>query len=164
MMIVVVGGCVEGMELGCYSSVEATSSIFHPFEAYTNGMNMARRGPAIMKSGDGGVAVIGGCFQPGVHLNDMEVMEDCAAYCQLGNQYCFIAGGYNGRECLNQVQLVSSSQHTVSTLQPLSSPLKNAAALAIGVGSSVLLFGVGTRKGHSTLFSNTLSLVIQFAI
>uniref|UniRef100_A0A7E4ZQU7 Lipoprotein n=1 Tax=Panagrellus redivivus TaxID=6233 RepID=A0A7E4ZQU7_PANRE len=157
--IVVIGGCTEPAEVGCLSSIELLrlDGAKRKFELVENVLSEPRRGPAIGMFGKD-VVIAGGCASPGRHLKSVEVLKlgadkiysipgglelaeegSCAAFCQYQDSV-FIAGGFNGPDCLYSTCLLSPT--TVTSLPRLPTRLKNAAAVTNPSNpAEILLFG-----------------------
>uniref|UniRef100_A0AC35G5P3 Kelch repeat-containing protein n=1 Tax=Panagrolaimus sp. PS1159 TaxID=55785 RepID=A0AC35G5P3_9BILA len=155
MKIVVIGGCTEPLEEGCLKCCEI-------FDDNGNGslienvLNFPRRGSAFALNNEF-IYVFGGCSGPGKHLktiekidksfeatvieNEIEAEGSCFAYCSINNSF-FVAGGFNGIECLNSASLFTFLPCSQSSSFRLPTPLKNSAACKNPFNSnSILLFG-----------------------
>lgn len=82
--------------------------------------------------------------------------------CEFQNGTFFIAGGYNGKDCLSDVYLLNGIDNlfSISRLKPLPSQLKNAAALSTlsqGNEPQILIIGGWDE-------SRTLRSIFQYTI
>lgn len=108
-MIIVLGGCLEENEKKCLKTFEILYSIEDKFQQQTNYLNQPRRGAIIFQNEDK-ICIIGGCAEPNIHLQSMEICDlnnlkfnllikneldkklSCAAFCQLEVIFSIIFG------------------------------------------------------------------------
>ncbi|KAK0423962.1 hypothetical protein QR680_008431 [Steinernema hermaphroditum] len=146
--IVVIGGCRLICEREGLRSVESLDS------GFLVEMKEKRRGAAALALSKSELLVVGGCSDAGVHLRTIEKVDlarkrstilgevdynfSCAAFCPLQDGRLFVAGGYDGIGCLNNVCVVAEDGK-FENCRPLPSDLKNSAAVEID--GQILLFG-----------------------
>ncbi|WKX88482.1 hypothetical protein Q1695_008263 [Nippostrongylus brasiliensis] len=165
-VVLLIGGCTEREEGGALRSIEELS-----FRHTAAGMNVgsrtvgdlqeARRSPSVFSECDG-FLVVGGCEKKGRHLSSAErfqwspessvrngilfqnVIEatSCAVSFALDDCRGVLLGGFNGNDCLKEVQLVelNGSEVAARRLPDIPFRLKNSVAVKLP-DLSVLLFG-----------------------
>lgn len=185
MKIVVIGGCTEPSEEGCLKCCEVFEDCDRGNGVLKEDvLKEARRGPSVFAKA-GSIWVLGGCTGPRKHLKSIEKINknleseiieaelneggSCFAFCEVEvskifskvlllsffKDSLFIAGGFNGLECLKSVCTFHPSELIKNTCFRLPTPLKNSAACQNPFQpNSVLLFGGWDEKRTLTSIFN----------